>query len=177
MRAYLETLPQAPYTAARARCRVPVVIGALLPGMLRLAAASADGALTYFASPEHTRLARSIIGPDKKLCVTQALILEEDAAKAESAARAYVNHYLRLPNYQRQMKLVGFSEADFASGASDRLVRAIVAWGKAAQLQERIAAHYAAGATHVCILALRTGVSEKPGEWLPDKRCLEALAP
>jgi hypothetical protein len=47
-----------------------------------------------------------------------------------------------------------------------------VAWGNEDKLRERIAAHHRAGATHVCILPLRT--DKRP---LPDERTIEALAP
>jgi probable F420-dependent oxidoreductase len=89
MRAYLDALSEAPYTAPRPHGRVEVVIAALLPGMLRLAGAAADGILTYFAPPHHTRLARDIIGPDKKLCVTQALILEEDVNEGSKCSASF----------------------------------------------------------------------------------------
>jgi hypothetical protein len=67
---------------------------------------------------------------------------------------------------------LGFQDADFAGGGSDRLVDAIVAWGSVDALRERIAAHHAAGANHVCILPLRPD-----GDRTPDERVLEALAP
>jgi hypothetical protein len=67
---------------------------------------------------------------------------------------------------------LGFRDADFAGGGSDRLVDAIVAWGPADALRARIAAHHAAGATHVCILPLRPD-----GDRAPDERAIEALAP
>ncbi len=59
-----------------------------------------------------------------------------------------------------------------ADAGSDRLVDAIVAWGSPETLRARIDAHYAAGATHVCILPL--GLT---GDRAPDHGALEALAP
>ena len=80
--------------------------------------------------------------------------------------------YAGLPNYQNNLKWVGFSDDDFANGGSDRLVDAIVAWGDEKAIAARIQAHYDAGADHVCIQPFRAdGV---PG---PDLRILEALAP
>ena len=49
---------------------------------------------------------------------------------------------------------------------------ALVAWGDADAIRERIQAHWDAGADHVCIQALRGD-----GEQGPDERCLELLAP
>ena len=80
--------------------------------------------------------------------------------------------YLGLPNYQNNLRWLGFSDADLGDGGSDRLVDAIVAWGDEAALRRRIQAHYDAGADHVCIQPLRPD-----GQPLPDLRALEALAP
>jgi hypothetical protein len=70
------------------------------------------------------------------------------------------------------LKGLGFTDADFADGGSDRLVDAVVAWGDENRLRERIQAHYQAGATHVCILPLR---SDKRPQ--PDETTLDVLAP
>jgi hypothetical protein len=80
--------------------------------------------------------------------------------------------YLQGPHYRATLRTVGFTEADFDGGISDRLVDAIVAWGSEDKLRERIAAHYKAGATHVCILPL-----SPDGSPSPDERTLVALAP
>jgi len=80
--------------------------------------------------------------------------------------------YLRIPYYRTMLGTVGFTDADFANGGSDRLVDAIVAWGSPEALRARIAAYYAAGATQVCILPLQSN-----GDRAPDERALEALAP
>ena len=104
--------------------------------------------------------------------VIQKMLLETDAAKARAVGRAMFSFYTRLPNYANMLKGLGFTDADFADGCSDRLVDAVVAWGNEDQIRARIAAHHQAGATHVCILPLRT--DKKP---LPDERTTEALAP
>ncbi len=140
--------------------------------MLHLAAAETAGVLTYFTPPEKTTQVRAIVGPDKLLCVEQAVLLEEDPTRARAAIREYMSFYLRIPHYATMLAALGFSAADFNHGGSDRLVDAIVAWGTPEKLQERIAAHYAAGATHVCILPLQAS-----GDRAPDVGVLEALAP
>jgi hypothetical protein len=76
-----------------------------------------------------------------------------------------------LPNYRRNLKALGWQDADFENGCSDRLVDAIVAWGSEEKIRERIEAHFTAGATHVCLQALRAD-----GNPLPDLRALAALA-
>ena len=80
--------------------------------------------------------------------------------------------YVGLPNYQNNLKWLGYSDEDFANGGSDRLVDAIVVWGDEKTITERIRAHHDAGADHVCIQPLRP--DGQPG---PDLELLEALAP
>jgi KpsF/GutQ family protein len=65
-----------------------------------------------------------------------------------------------------------FTAEDFANGGSDRIVDGIVAWGDDALIRDRIAAHHAAGASHVCIQAFRTD-----GEMGADMALLERFAP
>ncbi|SRR5579875_318050 len=172
MREYLPKMKSAIYMAVKPPEEPPILIAALHPKMLALAAEQTYGTHTYFVPPEHTAKARAIVGPRAWICAAQAVLLETDPAVAREAARDYMKTYIRLPNYANMLKALGFSDADFADGGSDRLVDAVVAWGNEDQLRERIAAHHRAGATHVCILPLRT--DKRP---LPDERTMEALAP
>jgi hypothetical protein len=58
------------------------------------------------------------------------MILEADEAKARAAARQHMSFYVtRLPNYRNNLKALGWQDADFDNGCSERLVDAIVAWG------------------------------------------------
>jgi probable F420-dependent oxidoreductase len=150
----------------------PVVLGSFLPQMVRLAAADTAGVLTYFTPPEKTAEVRKAIGPEKWLCAEQAVMLESDPARAREAARQYMTFYLQIPHYPRMLRPLGFSDADFADRGSNRLVDAIVAWGSPEALRARIAAHTAAGASHVCVLPLRAD-----GSRAPDEGVLDVLAP
>jgi probable F420-dependent oxidoreductase len=172
MREYLTAMRTVPYAAPAPVAEVPVVLGSLLPRMLHLAAAETAGVLTYFTPPEKTAQVRAILGPDKWLCAEQAVLLEPDPTRARAVAREYMRFYLRIPHYPTMLTALGFSAADFSHGGSDQLVDAIVAWGGPEKLRERISAHYAAGATHVCILPLPAS-----GDRVPDEGTLEALAP
>ena len=100
------------------------------------------------------------------------VLLETDPSKARKIARANTTTYLRLPNYQNNLRQFGYDDADFADGGSDRLVDAIVAWGDEKAIGDRIQAHHDAGADHVCIQPFRP--DGQPG---PDLTILEALAP
>ncbi|MGH7908120.1 MAG: TIGR03620 family F420-dependent LLM class oxidoreductase [Candidatus Binataceae bacterium] len=172
MREYLSKMKSAPYKSVAPREEVPILIGAINPKMIALAASETQGTHTYFCTPEHTARTRAAMGPKPWICAAQAVILETDAEAARAAARNYMQVYLRAPNYLKNLRSLGWSDADFANNGSDKLVDAIVAWGIAEKIQERIDAHRKAGATHVCIIPVRT--DNKP---LPDMRAVEALAP
>jgi probable F420-dependent oxidoreductase len=172
MKEYVPKMKSAIYMALKPAEEPPIVIAALHPKMLAFAAAETHGTHTYFVTPEHTAKARAIVGPKAWICAAQAVILENDPAVARDAARNYMKTYTRLPNYANMLKALGFTDADFADGGSDRMVDAVVAWGSEDKIRARIEAHHKAGATHVCILPLPA--NKKP---LPDERTMEALAP
>jgi probable F420-dependent oxidoreductase len=173
MKEYLPKMTGAIYQAPPPKEPVPVVLAALHPKMLALAAAETQGTHTYFVPPEHTAKVRAQIGPKPWVCVEQKVILETDATKARTAARFFMRTYVpRLPNYTNNLKNLGWKDEEFANGCSDRLVDAIVAWGTETQINDRIQAHFKAGATHVCIQPLRTDMTP-----FPDERAMEAFAP
>lgn len=172
MRNYLEGMSQSPYHTANKDASSSIMLAALRKNMLKLAAEKTDGAHPYFVPPEHTARAREIMGPDAKLCPEQKVMLETDPTKAREAARKHMAVYLGLPNYQNNLKTLGYDENDFADGGSDRLVDAIVAWGDEKALRERVQAHWDAGADHVAIQPLRAD-----GEMGPDLKVLELMAP
>jgi probable F420-dependent oxidoreductase len=138
--------------------------------MLALAAELADGAHPYNVTPEHTAQARSLLGADKLLCVEQGAVLETDPSRARAMARKFLSLYLGLPNYVNNWRRMGFTDADFAAGASNRLLDAVIAWGDEKAVRARIEAHWQAGADHVCVQAIGQTA-------LPDEHLLGLLAP
>jgi probable F420-dependent oxidoreductase len=172
MRSYLEAMEGALFQGRQPEQEAPVVLAALRPRMLGLAAEKTRGAHPYFVPPEHTARAREILGKGPWLCPEQMVLLETDPAKARAVARKNMAIYLGLPNYQNNLKWLGFEDADFQEGGSDRVVDAIVAWGDEEAIRARIQAHWDAGADHVCIQPFRSD-----GEMGADLRLLEALAP
>jgi probable F420-dependent oxidoreductase len=174
MRAYLMAMAKAPYIAPRPAEKPPILIAALGPQMLALTAELADGAHPYNVTPEHTAQARQILGPDKWICTEQKVMLETDPAVARAAARKNLAVYLPLPNYRNNLKRIGFTEADFENGGSDRLMDGLVAWGDEAAIRTRLQAHLDAGADQVCIQSVRAdGDAGKP----PDEKIFALLAP
>ncbi|HTF36007.1 MAG TPA: TIGR03620 family F420-dependent LLM class oxidoreductase [Myxococcota bacterium] len=172
MRAYLEAMKGKPYAGPAPSSEPPVVLAALRTQMLRLAQELARGAHPYFVPPEHTARAREILGKGPWLAPEQMVLREPDASKARAIARTHMKVYLGLPNYQNNLRWLGYGDDDFQNGGSDRLVDAIVCWGNEKAIASRIKAHLDAGADHVCIQPFRP--DGQPG---PDVQLLEALAP
>jgi probable F420-dependent oxidoreductase len=159
MRAYLDSLDAAaPAVAPGER-----VLAALGPKMLELAAERSIGAHPYLVTPEHTRSARRVLGPERLLAPEQGVVLETDPERARAIARGALEMYMRLPNYTNNLRRLGFVDADFEGGGSDRLVDALVAWGDEQDVSERVREHREAGADHVCVQVLR----EPGAEGLP----------
>jgi probable F420-dependent oxidoreductase len=172
MRAYLEKMQASPYTGPAPGQTPKTVIAALGPKMLELAATQAAGAHPYFSSPEHTRMAREVMGEGPLLCVEQKVILEADPDKARAAARPVAQIYQGLPNYRNNWLRMGLTEDDI-NGLSDRFIDATFAWGSVDAINDRLQSHFDAGADHVCIQPVDPGGILGRLDW----EALEALAP
>jgi probable F420-dependent oxidoreductase len=151
MAGYLDGLDGNPYVAPEPADRAPIVMAALGPKMLALAASRAGGALTLLVTPEHTKAARKVLGPQPLLAVEQAIILESDPVEARKLAREFLALYLGLPNYRISLIRQGFGTDDLADGGSDEMVDALVAWGDRDSIMDRVEHHRVSGADHVCI--------------------------
>jgi probable F420-dependent oxidoreductase len=151
--------------------RPPRVLAALGDRMLALARDRADGAHPYLVTPEHTAHAREVRGAGKLLVPEQAVVLSTDRAVVLERARAHLSIYLRLENYRNNWVRLGFGEADFVDGGSERLCDALVAGGDEATVRARVCAHLDAGADHVVIQALGDSLRTVPMDQL------RALAP
>lgn len=167
MQAYLRAMDEAMFAAVGPSEDPGRVIAALGPRMLETAAAQASGAHPYLTTPEHTARARATMGPDSLLAPEQMVVLESDPDTARAIARQGLAVYLRAPNYQRNLRTLGFDDADWADpkAASDRLVDGLVAWGGPEAVAERVAEHHAAGADHVCVQVLRADMTLPVAEW------------
>jgi probable F420-dependent oxidoreductase len=172
MRTYVEGLKGSMYKSVAPAEEPPMVLAALGPKMLELAATETHGAHPYWTTPEHTAAARRIMGPDAWLCVEQKCVLTTDADVARAKASEQLAFYIELPNYRNNWLRLGFTE-DEISGHAPRFLDAVVAWGDLDAIKTRIQEHYDAGATHVCVQSVHP--SEKFGTI--DWDLLEALAP
>lgn len=168
MRAYLECMMAGVEDAGT----WPLLLAALGPRMLELAAELTRGAVPYNVTPEHTARAKSILGPDKWLAVEQKVCLESDAAIARQLARNELERYMALENYCNCWRSLGFDADDLEGGGSDRFLDAMVVWGSVSTIKARLDEHFDAGATHVCIQPVHPA-----GDLAAARRVLEALAP
>ncbi len=178
MRDYLDAMDSAydVYRAVMPDERPPRLLAALGPKMLELAGSRGDGAHTYFVPPEHTAVAREILGPDKLLVPEQVCVLSEDPTAAREIARRHTTSYLRLTNYTANLERFGFDSSEFSDGGNDRLVDTICAWGSLDAIVARVTAHLDAGADHVAVQVL---VDDRRGlpraEWAQLAPALMAL--
>jgi probable F420-dependent oxidoreductase len=128
-----------------------LVLAALGPKVLRLAAERTAGAHPYLVPVEHTRQAREVLGRAALLAPEQKVVVDQDDDRARARGRDFLDHYLGLANYRNNVQRLGWSEADLADGGSDALIDALVAHGAADDVTGRLQAHLDAGADHVAV--------------------------
>ncbi|HYS40515.1 MAG TPA: LLM class F420-dependent oxidoreductase [Pseudonocardiaceae bacterium] len=131
-----------------------IVVAALGPRVLRLAAQRSAGAHPYLTTPEHTREARALLGAGPLLAPEQKVVLETDPEQARAIARPTVELYLNLVNYVSNLRRLGWTDEDLVNGASDRLIDALAVHGDAAAVASGVTAHLDAGADHVTVQVL-----------------------
>ena len=131
-----------------------LVLAALGPRVLRLAAERTAGAHPYLVPPEHTRRAREILGEGPLLAPEQKVVLMADPEQARAMARPRVQPYLGLVNYTSNLRRLGWSDEDLSGGGSDALIDALVAHGTGDQVAARLDQHFQAGADHVAVQLL-----------------------
>ena len=132
-----------------------MVLAALGPRVLRLAAERTAGAHPYLVTTDYTGQARQILGPGPLLATEHKAVLEADPEAARAIGRPRVRTpYLGLVNYTTNLRRLGWTDADLADGGSDALIDALVAHGDPAQVADQLAGHLTAGADHVCVQLL-----------------------
>ncbi|MFE5709890.1 LLM class flavin-dependent oxidoreductase [Streptomyces sp. NPDC056501] len=190
MRAYLDALDSAPFGPPGTAGSPQRVLAALDPDMLALAAERAEGAMVLGMPVAYTRAARTALGDDGLLVVTQLCVLGDDdghdhadtadtantadsadtaktAADADTADLARTTAEAALPNRRGLLRGLGYENPDALDG---RLVDALVAHGRAEDIAHRVQEHFDAGADHVSLHLVTTA----PGS--PSVRQRERLA-
>src|SRR6202020_2649219 len=149
-----------------------LVLAALGPRVLRLAAERTAGAHPYLVTPGYTGQAREILGPGPLLAPEQKVVLAADAEQARAIGRPRVEKpYLGLANYTANLRRLGWTDADLSDGGSDALIDALVAHGSAGEVVARLTEHLDAVADHVAIQLLT------PPSTGPDEGCRELAGP
>ena len=179
MRAFVDAYGAAEYRAPRPAGDPPLVLAALRPRMLTLAAERTDGAFPYLVPPSYVAGARRRLDeaasnagrPRPLLVVSQACVVASGRDGARRAADRYLDRYLGLPNYLANLRECGFGEDDLVKPGSDALVDALVAWGDPSSIRARLRALLDGGADHVAIVPLTAD------GLMADAGTMEALAP
>ena len=171
MTAFLNELASIKVQSTAPGAIAPLILAAHGPKLQRLGAERCHGILTYLMSVEHTRRSRARIGPAGELNVVCAMLAETDAVTARRIARDALAYYLTLDYYQREWRKLGYDDADFCNGGSDRLIDMLVGWGDAATLEARLAAHVEAGATRIIVMPIDPAPTEL------GMKTLQVLAP
>lgn len=161
MRGYLDAMGEAVWHGPEV-ADPPLVLAALGPKMLDLAATRSAGAHTFFVPVEHTRRAREQVGDGPFIAPEQAFVLADSRDEARRSADRHLRGYLELPNYQRNLQRLGFEERDLDGAGSDELFDALVAWGDPETIAGRMDEHLEAGADHVAVHPLTADVEAGP---------------
>src|SRR6476620_11501006 len=145
---YLDALDAAKVSTSR------MVLAALGPKVLQLAAHRSAGAHPYLTTPVHTGQAHELLGPTVFLAPEHKVVLTGDADRAREIGRETVDFYLGLSNYVNNWKRLGFTDEDLTRPGSDRFIDTVVAYGSPDEIAARLSEHLAAGADHVAIQVL-----------------------
>jgi probable F420-dependent oxidoreductase len=150
MRAFLDAYEAAPIEV-EAPEPPPLLLAALRPRMLELAAERADGVYPYLVTTGAVARTREAIGPDKLVVASLPVALGDGARER---ARTYVGVYRDVRTYRENLGALGFGDDDFDPAPTDRLVDALVASGDVASIRARIDELHEAGADQVVLMTL-----------------------
>lgn len=170
MREYIEAMDHATWRGPDAPMP-PVVLAALGPRMVELAAEKTAGDYTYFTPVEHVREVRAAMGPNAFLAADLPVVLAADRVAAREIGDRHTQLYLSTANYRNNLLRLGWSADELEPPGSDRLFDAIVAWGDVDRVRARSSALFEAGADQV-VLNL---ITKDPS--VPYERELRELSP
>jgi probable F420-dependent oxidoreductase len=148
-----------------------LMVAALRPGMLRMAAREADGAITNWLAPTDVPKVRAEIGPDRELVARIFVCPTEDADAARKLGRLLISSYLTVPVYAAFHDWLGRGDvlrpmheawaAGDRAGANaaipDEVVDDLIVHGSLEYCRERVASYLEAGLDTPAIALLPTG--------------------
>lgn len=144
---------------------IPCMIGANGPKMLELAGRRTLGAITQLVTPERTARQREWLGSTATLATEVKVVTTGDVSDRRRLGRANLGNYLHLPGYQKNLRAMGFDDADFTDGGSARLVDALVAGPDPDQIGERMRQQRDAGADHLALHVLSDSGDAPLTQW------------
>nr|SBO91041.1 N5,N10-methylenetetrahydromethanopterin reductase-related protein, Tbis_3526 family [Nonomuraea gerenzanensis] len=161
-----------------------IVLAALRPRMLRLAAQEADGAITNWLSPADVRKVRAEIAPDTELIARLFVCVDTDAERVRETARWMLASYLTVPVYAAFHDWLGRGEVlrpmheAWAAGdrqaalkaIPDEVVDDLIVHGDAATCRARIKEYMANGLDTPVLAPI-------PGGDIPIDQAVRELAP
>jgi probable F420-dependent oxidoreductase len=150
MRGYLDRMGQAAWRGPEAPIP-PLVLAALGPRMVALAAERTAGAYPYFTTAKHIEQVREQLGPEAFLAADLPVVLAADRADARKIGDVHTNQYLRTENYRNNLLRIGWKPDQLEPPGSDELFDAVVAWGDVAAVRERVGGLFTAGADQVVL--------------------------
>ena len=150
----------------------PILVAALRPGMLHLAAREADGAIINWLSADDVKTVVAEVGPDKEIVCRIFVCPSDDPEVVRPAARFAIASYLTVPVYAafhewlgRGPQLAGLRDrwaAGDRKGAlseiPDSVVDDLVVWGTPEHCRSRIADYVRNGVTTPCLYVLPFGL-------------------
>ena len=153
--------------------KVPIMLAALRPNMLRLAAKEADGAITNWLGAGDVAKVRGELG-DAELAARIFVCPTEDADAARALGRMLISSYLTVPAYAAFHDWLGRGEAlapmheAWAAGdrkaanklVPDEVVDDLVVHGSVEQCREKVARYQANGVDTPIIALLPTGADQ-----------------
>jgi probable F420-dependent oxidoreductase len=161
MRAYLDALEAAPWRGPQAELP-PIVLAALGPRMVGLAAERTAGAYPYFTTTDHIREVRGILGPEPFLAADLPVVLAGDLATARAIGDRHLANYVGSDNYRNNLLRIGWSEGDLETPGSDALFEALVAWGDLDRIGDGVRDRFEAGADQVVLNLIAADSSTPP---------------
>ena len=146
MREYLDQMGHAQWRAPEAPLP-PVVLAALGPRMVALAAERTAGSFPYFSTAEHIRRVREQMGPEPFLAADLPVVLAAERAEARSIGDAHMNVYLRTDNYRNNLLRLGWNRK--ISSRRGRMSSSMRSWlgGKSHEFKSESARSWAAART------------------------------
>ncbi|HEV3212813.1 MAG TPA: LLM class F420-dependent oxidoreductase [Acidimicrobiales bacterium] len=150
----------------------PILLGALRPGMLRLAGEEADGAILNWLAADDVATCAKEVGAGRQLAARIFVIPTEDQDAARAVGRRMIAAYLNVEAYAEFHRWLGRGEAlqamwdAWASGdrkgalsvVPDEVTDALVLHGSFGACREQILAYTEAGITIPAIAIVPFGV-------------------